>query len=142
MPANHRFANDVGRTPLLVFFFGSACTANEPTPEPARDVVKTLIAAGANVNLSDDHKNTPLMWAAEKCDRATIRLLLAAGAKLDVRNQSNMNALEGSVFSGNSGVEELIAAGARLDAQKVKDYLEAYKDDPKAVALIRKAAVK
>jgi hypothetical protein len=49
-----------------------------------------------------------------QCDRATIRLLLAAGAKIDVRNQSNMNALEGSVFSGNSGVEELIAAGARL----------------------------
>ena len=66
----------------------------------------------------------------------------AAGAKIDLRNQSNMNALEGAVFSGNAGVEELIAAGARLDAQKAKAYLEAYKDDPKAVALIRKAAVK
>jgi hypothetical protein len=38
--------------------------------------------------------------------------------------------------------EELIAAGARLDAATAKAYAESYKSNPKALALIQKATAK
>jgi ankyrin repeat protein len=124
---------------MLLFFLGQACPAGEPTPEATREVVKALIAAGADLNQVDENGNTALMFAADKCDRATVRLLISAGAKIDLRNKGGHTALEMSIVSGNPGVDELIAAGARLDRQKAKDYLEAYKDNPKALALVKKA---
>jgi hypothetical protein len=140
MSPNYSFARINGRSPLmLLFFLGGACPAGEPTPEATREVVKALIAAGADLNQVDENGNTALMFAARKCDRATIRLLISAGAKIGLRNKGGLTALEMSIVSGNPGVEELIAAGARLDRQEAKDYLEAYKDNPKALALVKKA---
>ena len=140
MSANYSFARVSGRSPLmLLFFLGQACPAGEPTPEDTREVVKALIAAGADLNQVDENGNTALMFAADKCDRATVRLLISAGAKIGLRNKGGLTALEMSIVSGNPGVEELIAAGARLDRQKAKDYLDAYKDNPKALALVKKA---
>ena len=105
----------------------------------ASQVVKVLITADADLNQVDENGNTALMFAADKCDRATVRLLISAGAKIGLRNKGGLTALEMSIVSGNPGVEELIAAGARLDRQKARDYLEAYKDNPKALALVKKA---
>jgi HEAT repeat protein len=136
----HSFASDSGRSPLILLVFsGQNCSAGQPTPEPTREVVKALIAAGADLNQTDENGNTALMFAASKCDRATVRLLISAGAKIGLRNKMNFTALEGSIVSGNPGVEELIAAGARLDRQTAKDYLAAYKNNPKALALVKKA---
>lgn len=140
MSPSYSFARVNGRSPLmLLFFLGQACPAGEPTPEATREVVKVLIAAGADLNQVDENGNTALMFAADKCDRATVRLLISAGAKIGLRNKGGLTALEMSIVSGNPGVEELIAAGARLDRQKAKDYLEAYKGNPKALALVKKA---
>ncbi len=54
-----------------------------------------------------------------------VRLLLKAGARVSDRNGSGLTALEMGIVSGSPGLEELIAAGARLDAKK-----EAYKNNP------------
>ena len=141
MSPNYSFARVSGRSPLmLLFFLGQACPAGEPTPEATRNIVKALIAAGADLNQVDENGNTALMFAADKCDRVTVRLLISAGAKIGLLNKGGLTALEMSIVSGNPGVEELIAAGARLDRQKAKDYLEAYKGNPKALALVKKAA--
>ena len=60
------------------------------------------------------------MFAADKCDRETLRMLLKAGAKLDARNAAGLTALEMGIVSGNPGLEELIAAGARLKPETAK----------------------
>jgi hypothetical protein len=133
------FAESNHRSPLMVLFFhGKACAE----PETGHAIVALLLARGADVNQLDENRNSALIFAADKCDRQTIRLLLKAGAKLDHRNGSGLNALEMGIVSGNAGVEELIAAGARMEAGKAKAYAEAYKSNPKVLALLKKASAK
>jgi len=141
MSASHAFASTRKRSPLMVLFFGNeACERGQPITEDGLTILKALLAGGADVNQVDQDGNTALMFAADKCDRVTMRLLISAGAKVDARDPVNkISVLEGSIGSGNPGVEELIAAGARLDAETAKRYLESYKKNPKAIELIRKA---
>ena len=137
MSANHVFADENRRTPLMVLFFhGQACAKGAE----GRDIVVLLLRKGADVNAQDEKKNTALMFAADKCDRETLRLLLKAGAKRDAKNWANLTALQMGIVSGNPGLEELIAAGARLDAATAKAYAEAYRNNPKALALVKKAS--
>jgi HEAT repeat protein len=139
MSANHVFADSNRRTPLMIVFFGRQACAKGPE---GREIVSLLIQRGADVNAQDDKKNTPLMFAASDCDRETLRLLLKAGAKVDAKNWAGLTALQSGIYSGNPGLEELIAAGARLDAATAKAYAESYKSNPKALELIRKATAK
>jgi HEAT repeat protein len=137
MSANHVFADENRRTPLMVLFFhGASCAQGAE----GRDIVVLLLRHGADVNAQDEKKNTPLMFAADKCDRETLRLLLKAGAKRDAKNWANLTALQMGIVSGNPGLEELIAAGARLDAATARAYADAYKNNPKALALVKKAS--
>jgi uncharacterized protein len=137
MSARHAFAASNQRTPLMVLFFhGQSCAKGEE----GRAVVALLIQRGADVNAVDEKKNTALMFAADKCDRETLRLLLKAGAQRDAKNWAGLTALQMGIVSGNPGLEELIAAGARLDAATAKTYADTYKSSPKALALIRKAS--
>jgi hypothetical protein len=137
MSANHVFADENRRTPLMVLFFhGAACAKGGE----GREIVVLLLRKGADVNAQDEKKNTPLMFAADKCDRETLRLLLKAGAKRDAKNWANLTALQMGIVTGNPGLEELIAAGARLDAATAKAYAEAYKNNPRALALVKKAS--
>jgi hypothetical protein len=46
------------------------------------------------------------------------------------------------LFSGHDGLEELIAAGYRLPADKAALYRQGYATQPKSLALINKAATK
>ena len=55
-------------------------------------------------------------------------------------NAAGLTTFEFGLFSGHDGLDALVAAGYRLPAAKVKMYLEAYKANPKAVALIKRAA--
>jgi hypothetical protein len=66
-------------------------------------------------------------------------MLLAAGAKV-TPNKGGVSPLDMAIGINPDAAEELIAAGARLEASKVKDYLAAYKDNPRAVELVKKAA--
>jgi hypothetical protein len=137
MSANHVFADENKRTPLMILFFGRQACAQGAE---GRAIVSLLIQRGANVNAQDEKQNTPLMFAADNCDRETLRVLLKAGAKLNTKNWAGLTALSMGIVSGNPGLEELIAAGARLDAQTAKAYADAYKGNPKALALVKKAS--
>jgi hypothetical protein len=66
--------------------------------------------------------------------------LLKAGARLNAVNQAGLTAFEFGLFSAHDGLDALVAAGYRLPAEKVKVYLEAYKTNPKAVALVKRAS--
>ncbi|MGE5276956.1 MAG: HEAT repeat domain-containing protein [Acidobacteriota bacterium] len=139
MSANHVFAGENRRTPLMLLFFGRQACARGAE---GREIVALLLKRGADVNAQDEKKNTPLMFAADQCDRETLRMLLKAGAKRDAKNWAGLTALQMGIVSGNPGLEELIAAGARLDPATAKAYAEAYKSNPKALALVKKASAR
>ena len=137
MSPNLRFVNDFGDPVLRVAVERNACGPS------MKALVKMLIARGANPKVADDRNNTPLMAAAAKCDAEVIKMLLAAGAEMNKMNITNLTAFEFALFDGNSSAADaLVAAGFRLSPAKVKLYLEAYKDEPKKVEIVRKASKK
>ena len=138
MSANLVFVDSNRRTPLMIVFFGTEACAHAGEGRTRSSAL--LLKRGADVNQKDEKQNTALMFAADKCDRETLRMLLKAGAKRDAKNWAGLTALQMGIVSGNPGLEELIAAGARLDPATAKAYAEAYKKNPKAVALIKKAS--
>lgn len=65
------------------------------------DVVSYLISRGAKLDLQDRQGETALMWAITTGDTNTVRLLLASGATVEVKNTSGVGALgyaEGSEY--------------------------------------------
>ena len=132
-------------SPMRFMLFGSdACSPKvRPTRGETKAIVKLLLDRGADVNAADAHGNTSLSEAAGKgCDRDLIRTLIKAGAKINARNASGLTAFEMGLWYGHDGLDELIAAGYRLPPDKVKQYLEGYKDRPASIAMVKKAAAK
>ena len=96
--------------------------------------LRTLLAAGAEPHLTTDDGTTPLMAAAglgratytPRVPRGTrspmaeeaVRILLEAGADINVVNEADFTALHGAAFRGlNEVVEYLLANGADIDAR-------------------------
>jgi hypothetical protein len=131
--------------PLRAMLFGSnACSPQErPTKAETKTLVKLLLDRGADANGADKNGNTPLMEAASHgCDRELMRLLIKAGAKINVTNGSGLTPFEMGLFWGHDGLEEIIAAGYRLPPEKAKLYQQGYADRPAAQAMIKKATKK
>ncbi len=85
-------------------------------------VVKSLIAAGADVNVKDARGMTPLMLAVsnDHGDPAVVSTLLSAGAKLDPKSLAGETAMDWALKSGQtSRVAALKAAGATPSAPAV-----------------------
>jgi len=74
------------------------------------EVLRTLITAGANVNWVDSHGDRPLTIALEYRKYAAVRILLEAGANLNVKDRSNVSPI-GRVAEpyGTPGQRELAA---------------------------------
>jgi hypothetical protein len=128
-------------TPLSAAVSGTGCSATvRPTAAPTVTLVQLLIARGADASIADEHGNTPLMEAAMGgCDAVLMSALIKAGGRINATNQAGLTAFEFGLFAAHDGLEPLLAAGYRLPADKVKVYLDAYKANAKAVALIRRA---
>lgn len=71
------------------------------------DLVKTLIARGANVNTRDNHQNTPLHDAAWYGHNFVIIALANAGADVNARNRHGLTPL-GKAHANNKTREERI----------------------------------
>ena len=131
--------------PLRAMFFGSAaCSPSvRPTRTETKQITKLLLERGADIQGSDANGNTAITEAASKgCDRELMRTLIKAGAKINVPNKSGLTPFEMGLWTGHDGLEELIAAGYRLPPDKVKVYLEGYKDRPAAITMVKKASAK
>ena len=98
------------------------------------EILKTLLAAGANLHLTSDDGTTPLMVAAglgresfspreprgrrSATAEASIRVLVEAGANVNAVNEADFTALHGAVFRGNNEViTYLVENGADINAR-------------------------
>jgi HEAT repeat protein len=128
--------------PMRVMLSSSnACAPNaRPTRAETKAMVKLLLERGADVNVGDSNRNTAIIEAAGKgCDRELMRMLIKAGAQINVPNASGLTPFEMGLHYPHDGLEELIAAGYRMPPDKVKMYLENYKDRPAVIAWVKKA---
>ncbi len=129
-----------GATPLWVAAFdmngagGQVFGVGASRTASSAGILRTLLEAGADQHLTTDDGTTPFM-AAAGLGRATytprqprgvrspsaeeaVRVLLAAGADVNARNEADFTALHGAAFRGlNEVVEYLAAHGADLDAR-------------------------
>lgn len=143
MSPNLKFSNASNRPVLWVFLQGDACDPGQrPTPASTKAMLKTLLSRGANPKAADENGNTPLMGAVEQCDAEVVRMLLKAGADMNVKNGSGLTAFEFGLWYATDGAGAVADAGYRLPADKVAMYNEAYKSNPKVLALIKKATKK
>lgn len=98
------------------------------------DIIKALLAAGADYRLTTDDKTTPLMAAAglgqgtfspgrPRGVRSTsaeeaVAILVGAGADVNAVNEANFTALHGAAFRGlNEVIQYLVDHGANINAQ-------------------------
>ncbi|KAF4629121.1 hypothetical protein G7Y89_g9028 [Cudoniella acicularis] len=81
------------------------------------DVVKILLAAGANINEQDPSGGTPLNWAAANGKQDIIRLLLANGATINGSNEGDKRTpLSKAAENGHEAVAiQLIECNCHLD---------------------------
>jgi len=77
------------------------------------DVVVTLVAAGADVNVAQRHGYTPLLGAAENGDAETFDLLLGASADASARTDDGRGAADLARAAGHESL------AARLDPPSV-----------------------
>jgi hypothetical protein len=134
--------DEVGMRPLHVLYFSSpGCSLQtRPTPAATKEITRLLLERGADPNTVDDRGNSVLKFAALACDAEVVRLLVEAGADVNATDQSGMAPFELTLWSGTDAADALIEAGYRLPADKAATYREAYKDNPKALELIDRAA--
>ena len=132
-----------GATPLWVAaygangFTGDAFNASTRRPhfaDSSAEIIRTLLAAGADQYLMTDDGTTPLMMAAG-LGRAThtpgyergvrspsgeesVKVLLEAGANINAVNEADFTALHGAAFRGlNEIVQILVEHGADINAR-------------------------
>ena len=119
-----------GATPLWV----AAYAANGAGGGGALEIIRTLLAAGADQHLTTDDGTTPFMVAAglgratytpreprgvrSESAEAAVRILLEAGADINAANEADFTALHGAAYRGlNEVIEYLVAEGADIDAR-------------------------
>ncbi|KAK1238471.1 hypothetical protein MKX07_006617 [Trichoderma sp. CBMAI-0711] len=96
------------------------------------DVIRELVACGANPNARNREDYTPLDNACRKGDAEMVNALLNSGAMVNVRNVFGFTPLHHAAQVGAAAaVEALLAAGAAIDAQ-----LQRTRDTPLLLAVV------
>jgi len=87
-----------GRT---VFFYTLSGSMHAGKHTDKEATLRTLIQAGANVNLPDFDGETPFLTAVDMQETTSVKLLLAAGAKVDGRGRGGRTVWD--IVTGRSG---------------------------------------
>jgi hypothetical protein len=96
-----------GKTPLIWV----ACTGNT-------ELVKALVAAGADLEMRDSQGKTALIWAAWWGHSQTLDVLIKAGADIEARDDEQSTSLSYATQHGHSdAVNSLLANGANIYVQ-------------------------
>jgi hypothetical protein len=81
-------------------------------PAPRAELVKQLLAKGANINATDEEGRTALIWAAIAGDVPTVKVLLDHGADLTIKDKGGKTALQAATEKKHQEVVALIKAKA------------------------------
>lgn len=83
------------------------------------EIIKNLIIIGANVNIKDENKNTPLLYAALYYNNPEIiDLLINSGADINNRNILGANAVMIALYNNNIEVfDRIIKRGGDVNCQ-------------------------
>jgi len=86
------------------------------------ETLKKELAAGADPNQLDNAFGVPLLsWAALKGDDESVRILLDAGANVNIRSLNGSRPVHHAAFLGHAGILDMLAArGADLAARSDK----------------------
>jgi ankyrin repeat protein len=118
--------------------YGGFSRADAAGPSEKPEIIRNLLELGADLKLTTDDRTTPLMAAAglghgtylpgmQRGARtpdaeATVKMLVEAGADVNVTNEAGFTALHGAAFKGlDEVIEYLVAHGANINAQ---DYMK------------------
>jgi hypothetical protein len=106
-------ANAVESATGHVLVTATTFCAHEPT-ENRGEIVKTLLAAGANPKAADSNDASALLWASQSCPVDVVEALLAAGADVNARAKGSATPLMmAEIFNRQDVVRVLKAAGAK-----------------------------
>lgn len=120
----------------------SSCAGKRVPTETILTVMDVLLAHGAKVNVPGETELSALMSAAQQCEAPIVHRLVKAGADMKFRTSAGFTPLSMAFLVDNlSAAEALIDEGARLSAEAAAKLLEG-KDDPKYIALVKKARAK
>jgi uncharacterized protein len=91
------------------------------------DVTEVLVAAGADIDVKSEDGDTVLDWAVANSDEASVRRLVALGARLDAPDDFRVRgvtvALHRASEAGNVAmVELLLELGARVDTPDARGW--------------------
>jgi len=92
------------------------CIKDPMNSSVTSEIVRMLIASGADASIRDPEGNTPLHWAARAGDKATAQLLLVKNNPKDAKNERGETPLHWALRSGRVGIPVatiLIENGAR-----------------------------
>jgi ankyrin repeat protein len=79
------------------------------------EIVRTLLLAGASVNVEGEGGRTALMYLRDTASADLVRELVSAGVKVHARDESGGTALmNAALFSNYAVVKELLDAGAKV----------------------------
>jgi|GEM_PF-2623629 len=79
-------------------------------------IVERLLNLGFNINLKDDNKRTPLIWAAEVGDLTMLKFLISNGANVNLSDEEGFTAMDTAVGEGHLLiVKELILKGVDVN---------------------------
>ncbi len=107
---------DGGRTVFFYTLEGSIYAGKHTDKEA---MLRTLIHGGANVNIPDFDGETPLLTAVENRETTSVKLLLAAGAKIDVRGRGGRSVWDIVTAVHSGGHDHEIAAMLARSASTV-----------------------
>ncbi|WP_264339070.1 ankyrin repeat domain-containing protein [Wolbachia endosymbiont (group A) of Cydia splendana] len=88
------------------------------TQDSCSGKIKSLVSRGANINIRNNDRNTPLHLAAKKGYLCMVKELIENGARVDVKNRFDETPLHCAAGEGFSDVvKELIRRGANIAAR-------------------------
>ena len=121
----------------------ATCSGGRVPEQVTVSLIEVLLAHGAKVNPPGASELSPLMVAVQQCPAAVVRRLVRAGADLNFRTSLGIAPLGMALITRNfDAAGALIDAGARLSPEAASKLLTGKNDDPRLVALVKRARAK